>query len=98
MAKHLLDWQHSVGLCHATVLLCERTIQEQALKVKTAVRRVWEPIQWTNAWASAADRRAAAELAAERLKKYQRRFGRRHFGQYLRMCVRNALWETGATE
>jgi hypothetical protein len=66
------------------------------MKVKTAVRRVWEPIQWTSVGQPVT--RAAAELAAERLEKYQRRFGRRHFGQYLRMCVRNALWATGATE
>jgi hypothetical protein len=64
------------------------------MKVKTAVEKVWEPIRWvsrTNPTTS----HAAYVLAATLLKKYQRKFGNRHFNQYLRITIKNGLWETG---
>lgn len=62
------------------------------MKVKTAVKRVWAPIEWLS---STPKTRAEYELAATLLKKYQRKFGNRHFNQYLRTCIKNGLWETG---
>jgi hypothetical protein len=58
------------------------------MKVKTAVARVWAPIEWSGST------RADYVLAQTLLKKYQRKFGNRHFGQYLRTCIENGLWET----
>ena len=58
------------------------------MKVKTAVARVWAPIEWSGST------RADYVLAQTLLKKYQRKFGNRHFGQYLRTCIKNGLWET----
>jgi hypothetical protein len=65
------------------------------MKVKTAVKRVWAPIAVVS---STSKTRAEYELAATLLKKYQRKFGRRHFNQYLRTCIKNGLWETGVEE
>lgn len=67
------------------------------MKVKTAVKRVWAPIQWApiRLTPSIPTERAAYELAATLLKKYQRKFGNRHFNQHLRTCIKNGLWETG---
>jgi hypothetical protein len=59
------------------------------MKVKTAVKRVWAPIEWS------VSTRADYVLAATLLKKYQRKFGNRHFNQYLRTVIKNGLWETG---
>ena len=59
------------------------------MKVKTAVARVWAPIEWS------VGTRADYVLAATLLKKYQRKFGNRHFNQYLRTVIKNGLWETG---
>jgi hypothetical protein len=61
------------------------------MKVKTAVKRVWAPIELLS---STPKTRAEYELAATLLKKYQRKFGNRHFNQYLRTCIKNGLWET----
>jgi hypothetical protein len=58
------------------------------MKVKTAVKTVWAPIEWSGST------RADYVLAAILLKKYQRKFGNRHFGQFLRTCIKNGLWET----
>lgn len=66
------------------------------MKAKTAVARVWAPIQWVSA--TAQPTRADYLLAASLLKKYQRKFGNRHFNQYLRTCIKNGLWETGESE
>jgi hypothetical protein len=65
------------------------------MKVKTAVKRVWAPIAVVS---STPKTRAEYVLAATLLKKYQRKFGRRHFNQYLRTCIKNGLWETGVEE
>ncbi len=62
------------------------------MKVKTAVERVWTLIKWTGST------RADYLLADKLLKKYQRKFGNRHFSQYLRTCIKNGLWETGVEE
>ena len=59
------------------------------MKVKTAVKRVWATIEWS------ASTRAEYLLAEKLLKKYQRKFGNRHFNQYLRTVIKNGLWETG---
>jgi hypothetical protein len=61
------------------------------MKVKTAVKRVWAPIAVVS---STPKTRAEYVLADRLLKKYQRKFGRRHFGQFLRTCIKNGLWET----
>lgn len=63
------------------------------MKVKTAVARIWEPIQWF----SSTSRPTYSDylLSASLLKKYQRKFGNRHFNQYLRTYIKNGLWETG---
>lgn len=66
------------------------------MKAKTAVARVWAPIQCVSA--TAQPTRADYLLAASLLKKYQRKFGNRHFNQYLRTCIKNGLWETGESE
>ena len=66
------------------------------MKVKTAVKRVWAPIQWASS--SNPTTLADYELAATLLKKYQRKFGNRHFNQHLRTCIKNGLWETGVEE
>ena len=58
------------------------------MKVKTAVKKVWATIEWTPAT------REQYLLANQLLKKYQRKFGNRHFNQYLRTCIKNGLWET----
>jgi hypothetical protein len=58
------------------------------MKVKTAVKRVWAPIEWSGSTS------ADYVLAATLLKKYQRKFGNRHFNQYLRIGIKNGLWET----
>ena len=63
------------------------------MKIKTAVARVWAPIQWISS--THPTTRAQYVLAEELLKKYQRKFGNRHFNQYLRTCIKNGLWETG---
>jgi hypothetical protein len=65
------------------------------MKVKTAVARVWAPIELVS---STPKIRAEYELAATLLKKYQRKFGNRHFNQYLRTCIKNGLWETEGKE
>jgi hypothetical protein len=65
------------------------------MKVKTAVARVWAPIVIVS---STPKTRAEYVLAATLLKKYQRKFGNRHFGQFLRTCIKNGLWETGVEE
>jgi hypothetical protein len=62
------------------------------MKVKTAVKRVWKTIEWSSST------RADYLLADRLLKKYQRKFGNRHFGHYLRTCIKNGLWETGVEE
>jgi hypothetical protein len=62
------------------------------MKVKTAIKRVWKTIEWSSST------RADYVLAATLLKKYQRKFGNRHFSQYLRTCIKNGLWETGVEE
>jgi hypothetical protein len=62
------------------------------MKVRTAVARVWAPIAVVS---STPKTRAEYELAATLLKKYQRKFGNRHFNQFLRTCIKNGLWETG---
>ena len=59
------------------------------MKVKTAVKRVWTPIEWSSAT------HAQYVLADKMLKKFQRKFGNRHFNQYLRTVIKNGLWETG---
>lgn len=63
------------------------------MKVKTAIKRVWAPIEW----ASSSNPTTYADylLAEKLLKKYQRKFGNRHFNQHLRTCIKNGLWETG---
>jgi hypothetical protein len=61
------------------------------MKVKTAVKRVWAPIAVVS---STPKTRAEYVLADRLLKKYQRKFGCRHFGQFLRTCIKNGLWET----
>lgn len=61
------------------------------MKVKTAVNRVWATIEWTDSAATHSDYLLAEQL----LKKYQRKFGNRHFNQYLRTVIKNGLWETG---
>jgi hypothetical protein len=61
------------------------------MKVKTAVKRVWAPIAVVS---STPKTRAEYVLADRLLKKYQRKFGRRHFNQFLRTCIKNGLWET----
>ena len=66
------------------------------MKVKTAVARVWAPIEWASS--STPTTRAEYVLAATLLKKYQRKFGNRHFNQHLRTCIKNGLWETGVEE
>jgi len=58
------------------------------MKVKTAVKRVWSTIEWSSST------RADYLLADTLLKKYQRKFGHRHFGQYLRTVIKNGLWAT----
>lgn len=58
------------------------------MKVKTAIAQVWAPIQWTSAT------HTQYAMAAKLLKKYQRRFGNRHFNQCLRITIKNGLWET----
>ena len=65
------------------------------MKVKTAVERVWTPIELVS---STPKTRAEYEMAATLLKKYQRKFGNRHFNQFLRTCIKNGLWETGVEE
>jgi hypothetical protein len=62
------------------------------MKVKTAVKRVWSTIEWSSST------RADYLLADTLLKKYQRKFGNRHFNQYLRTCIKNGLWETEGKE
>ena len=62
------------------------------MKVRTAVSRVWAPIAVVS---STPKTRAEYLLAATLLKKYQRKFGNRHFNQFLRTCIKNGLWETG---
>jgi hypothetical protein len=62
------------------------------MKVKTAVKRVWKTIEWSSST------RADYLLADNLLKKYQRKFGNRHFSQYLRTCIKNGLWETEGKE
>ena len=66
------------------------------MKVKTAVMKVWAPI----AVVSSGKPKTHAEyvLAATLLKKYQRKFGNRHFNQYLRTVIKNGLWETGDSD
>ena len=59
------------------------------MKVKTAVMLVWAPIVRSSAT------HADYVLSAKLLKKYQRKFGNRHFNQYLRTVIKNGLWETG---
>lgn len=59
------------------------------MKVRTAVARVWAPIEWS------ANTGRDYQLAQTLLKKYQRKFGNRHFGQFLRTCIKNGLWKTG---
>lgn len=66
------------------------------MKVKTAVSRVWAPIQWVSM--TKQPTYADYVLASEMLKKYQRKFGNRHFNQYLRRVIKNGLWETGETK
>ncbi len=63
------------------------------MKVKTAVEKVWEPIRWASS--SNPTTHADYVLAATLLKKYQRKFGNRHFNQSLRISIKNGLWETG---
>jgi hypothetical protein len=65
------------------------------MKVKTAVARVWAPIELVS---STPKTRAEYEMAATLLKKYQRKFGNRHFNQYLRTVIKNGLWETGVKQ
>jgi hypothetical protein len=65
------------------------------MKVKTAVARVWAPIVIVS---STPKTHAEYVLANTLLKKYQRKFGNRHFGQFLRTCIKNGLWETGFEE
>lgn len=62
---------------------------EIKMKVKTAVARVWSLIDWSGST------HAQYVLADKLLKKYQRKFGNRHFNQYLRIVIKNGLWETG---
>ena len=61
------------------------------MKVKAAVARVWAPIELVS---STPKTRVEYLLADQLLKKYQRKFGNRHFNQYLRTCIKNGLWET----
>ena len=63
------------------------------MKVGTAVARVWAPIEWASQ--SEPPTHADYVLADRLLKKYQRKFGNRHFKQYLRTVIKNGLWETG---
>jgi hypothetical protein len=65
------------------------------MKVRTAVARVWAPIAVVS---STPKTRAEYLLAATLLKKYQRKFGNRHFNQFLRTCIKNGLWETGVEQ
>ena len=53
------------------------------MKVKTAIKRIWVEINFGN-----------YVRAAELLKKYQRKFGNRHFNQWIRLNIKNGLWET----
>lgn len=52
------------------------------MKVKTAVARVWVEIN-----------RKDYVTAATLMKKYQRKFGNRHFPQWIRLLIQNGLWE-----
>lgn len=63
------------------------------MKVKIAVARVWEPIQIVSQMKPITH--ADYVLAQTLLKKFQRKFGNRHFNQYLRTTIKNGLWETG---
>ena len=65
------------------------------MKVKTAVKRVWAPIEWLSSSKPTTPAHAEYVLAATLLKKYQRKFGNRHFNQHLRTIIKNGLWETG---
>jgi hypothetical protein len=58
------------------------------MKVKTAVAQIWAIIQWTPTT------HTQYATASKLLKKYQRKFGNRHFNQYLRITINNGLWET----
>lgn len=52
------------------------------MKVQTAVLRVWDLVNH-NQWLE----------ADHLLRKYQRRFGHRHFNYRLRVFIANGLWE-----
>lgn len=66
------------------------------MKVKTAVKRVWYSIQWVSQ--SKPITHDDYLLASKLLKKYQLKFGRRHFNKYLRTTIKNGIWETGELE
>ena len=59
------------------------------MKVKTAVAQVWAPIQ------IGTPSRGDYMLVQTLLKKYQQKFGNRHFNQFIRTVIKNGLWETG---
>jgi hypothetical protein len=62
------------------------------MKIKTAVAKVWMPIDLASS--SHPTTHAQYLEAAALLKKYQRKFGYRHFNQLLRTVIKNGLWET----
>jgi hypothetical protein len=54
------------------------------MKIKTAVKRIESEVNAGN-----------FVVAAELLKKYQRKFGNRCFNYRLRLFIANGLWEMG---
>lgn len=54
------------------------------MKVKTAVKRVEEAINYKE-----------FEMANIMLNKYRKRFGNRKFTYWLRLMIKNGLWEIG---
>lgn len=55
-----------------------------SMKIKTAVKRIESEVNAGN-----------FVVAAELLKKYQRKFGNRCFNYRLRLFIANGLWEMG---
>lgn len=63
------------------------------MKIKTAISRVWEPIRIASSTQPTTHDQYL--LAEKLLKKYQRKFGNRHFNYHLRITIKNGLWVTG---
>ena len=66
------------------------------MKIKTAVDRVWKFIRFVSSTSQPSH--SDYVMANTLMKKYQRKFGNRHFNQYLRTVIKNGLWETGVKE